>query len=103
MVQTGASAATYEVYVLPTGATDVSTTAADNSIVGRANAENVNIAPLTVETTAILTSAASYATPALLLRERLNAGDSVRCWVHYGVVTPGNSDLFFILSGVELP
>ena len=83
-----------EPYILKSGDTDLTTVATNTAVETRAVAENKNVI--------LFGAQLAQATLGILARNTLlAAGDSVRIWSYYAAVTPGNTDVFFQLSGDE--
>ena len=89
-----AGVADMQPYILKSGDTDLTAVASNTGTSTRAVAEN--------KTAITLSATISRATPTILARNTILAtGDSVRLWVFYGAITPGNTDAFFQISGDE--
>lgn len=76
------SAVTVDIYRLPSGATDLTTTAASNDSAFRAGAESKVITPCVMNIARITFTVIARNTV-------LNAGDALKLWWYYGAVTPG--------------
>lgn len=91
--QSGASASfQYCIYVLPSGNTDLTTVAGDQTCIVRMGVENKSVFPLMDSTT----SAAATALTVLARNTVVSAGDVIKIWVNYGAVTP--ADCRFVVS-----
>lgn len=89
------AALTYSLYVLPTGVTDLTSTANQKDAYVRAFEDNVNVQQITPTT-----SSAAATAPTVLARNTvLNAGDKLNIWVGYGAVTPSATQINVIVSG----
>ena len=91
----------FELYMLESGSTDLSTVASNVMAMSRANTEDKTIFPIGVTTSFAFDNTAyfdNYVSRSTILA----AGDVIKVWVHYAAaVTPGNTDAFYILSGAE--
>jgi len=85
----------YEIYILPSGITDLTTVASNVEAYSRAQTENKGITVFSGR------GIAADAVNVFARNTILSAGDAIKCWVHYGAITPGNVDLFSQLSGDE--
>jgi len=90
----------YDIYVLKSGDTDLTTVATDTPADRRANTENKTIACVAVGLS-MNNSSATEALDVIARNTILEAGDVLKVWCHYGAITPGDTDGTFSVSGDE--
>ena len=100
-----AGTSNFTCYILPSGATDITANVStDNSVMIRARNENASIVLYDTDVPGVNANTTSYSVVLYSTRRLIvSAGDAIKAWVHYGAVTPGNTDLSYILSGIEFP
>lgn len=100
IIKGSASTGNFDLYVLPNGVVDLTAVATDVSVVNRGKVETKNIDCM-LGPTAYDSSVTGAVVTVVGRNTLLEAGDALKCWIHYAAVTPGLTDMFFRVSGDE--
>jgi len=85
----------FELYVLKSGNTDVTAVASDVDLMTRVQSQDANAQILSAK------NLTQIVTQVLARNLVLAADDAIKAWVHYGAVTPANTDILYLISGDE--
>jgi len=100
MSSSAGAAGKWALYILKSGDTDLTSAAAEVHVAERAQAENKRIAPVAQELS-LNNSAATGVQNTIARNTIMEAGDKLNAWVYYPAITPGDTQLCFIVSGDE--